>query len=451
MLIQFTFGNFRSFKGEATLSLVAASKLQADPALDAGNVFQARERPRLDLLRVAALYGANASGKSNIALAMGWFRKCVIESANLGFRFDPQPFLFDTTSREKPISFEITFLHNQVQYRYGYEIKQGQRFIEIVSEWLYSAKTTTEAMLFEREGNIVRQGRQFTEGKPLLTDGKVNRADALFLSLNAQLGTKTASALVTYLITNLNFIMGIDDAPMHEITLRCLKQDRYLDTILSLMQAADHGISRIGYFDKDGQNANQRSPLWTREKVEKIVRQGKKEEAGVITGHPVFDAAGKEDGDVLLPLDTLSQGTKKQFAFSGPILEVLAHGGTLIIDEMDARFHPLLTRALVRLFQSPETNPKNAQLIFITHDTNLLDSKSLRRDQIWFVEKDRFGGSHLYSLSDFKGVRKDASFEEEYIQGRYGAIPFLGGLNKLFQSEEEIPENTPAGDVHATA
>lgn len=99
---------------------------------------------------------------------------------------------------------------------------------------------------------------------------------------------------------------------------------------------------------------------------------------------------------------------------------------------MDARFHPLLTQALVRLFQSPETNPKDAQMVFITHDTNLLDSRSMRRDQVWFVEKDRYGASHLYALSDFKGVRKADLFGEQYIQGRYGAIPFLGGLRRLF-------------------
>jgi len=130
-------------------------------------------------------------------------------------------------------------------------------------------------------------------------------------------------------------------------------------------------------------------------------------------------------------------------------LETLQRGSAIVIDEMDARFHPMLTRALIRLFQSSETNPKNAQLVFITHDTNLLDSKSLRRDQIMFVEKDRYGASHLYSLSDFKGVRKGDSFEKEYLEGRYGAIPFLGGLSRLF-SDASSADKTPKEALETT-
>ena len=126
-----------------------------------------------------------------------------------------------------------------------------------------------------------------------------------------------------------------------------------------------------------------------------------------------------------------SDGTQKLFAFAGPIADALEHGYAMIVDEMDARWHPIMTKALVRLFQSPLSNPNHAQLIFVTHDTNLLDCCQFRRDQIWFVEKDSFGASHLYSLAEFKGVRKD-SFEDDYIAGRYGAVPVLGDFTQLF-------------------
>ena len=120
----------------------------------------------------------------------------------------------------------------------------------------------------------------------------------------------------------------------------------------------------------------------------------------------------------------------KAFSFSGPLLDVLANGKVLFVDELDARFHPIITQAIVQMFHDPRTNPQNAQLIFATHDTNLLDNKFFRRDQVWFMEKNKYGATDLYSLVDFK-VRNDASFEKDYVAGKYGAIPFLGGLQRL--------------------
>jgi AAA15 family ATPase/GTPase len=178
-------------------------------------------------------------------------------------------------------------------------------------------------------------------------------------------------------------------------------------------------------------------PEELRERFSQSIRDGLR----VVAEHPVFDGQGVQVGVADFPLTSEeSQGTQKLFAYSGPILDTLERGSTLIVDEMDARFHPLLTQALVRLFQSPETNPKDAQMVFIAHDTNLLDSRRLRRDQIWFVEKDRYGASHLYALSDFKGIRKGDLFEEQYIRGRYGAIPFLGGLRRLLT---DVPDAEP--------
>jgi AAA15 family ATPase/GTPase len=136
-----------------------------------------------------------------------------------------------------------------------------------------------------------------------------------------------------------------------------------------------------------------------------------------------------------------SHGTQKAFYLAGPIIDVLTNGKVLIVDEMEARLHPLITRELIRLFNSIELNPKRAQLIFTTHDTNLLSNKIFRRDQIWFVEKDSFSASHLYSLAELKihdsKVRNDASFEDDYLQGRYGAIPFLGGIKTIVLKREK--------------
>jgi len=146
--------------------------------------------------------------------------------------------------------------------------------------------------------------------------------------------------------------------------------------------------------------------------------------------HPRFDKNGEQFDLQPLEFAQESEGTKKFFFLSGPILDTISNGDILLVDEMDARLHPLLTRELVRIFNSKKTNLKNAQLIFVTHDTNLLSAKIFRRDQIWFTERNRIGATDLYSLIEYK-VRNDASFEADYIKGRYGAIPYLGNFSQL--------------------
>jgi len=153
----------------------------------------------------------------------------------------------------------------------------------------------------------------------------------------------------------------------------------------------------------------------------------------VLTEHGVYDADGKLSASEAFDLQGQeSEGTKKLFAMAGSLVNALDVGLTLFVDELDVKLHPLITRAVISLFNSKETNPKGAQLIFATHDANLLDNRLLRRDQIWFVEKDRYGASHLVSLAEYR-VRKEASFEKDYLQGRYGGVPSLGDLSHLFE------------------
>jgi hypothetical protein len=433
MFVEFRFVNFRSFRDEAVFSMIAASKLHQDPKLDGPNVFVGREKPRLELLRVAALYGANASGKSNVALALGTFLECVRESANVGFQFTGYPFGLDTNSSKEPVSLESTVLWDGVLYRYGFQVKTAANEHEILGEWLYQAKADTEIRLFERYGAQVHRGRQFREGTALLKQNSLQRSDALFLSLLAQLGGRVAAGLVRYLTSHIGVISGLDDEHLRTYTVECLREGRFREQVLRLIREADTGIPDLLVLqrgsDVPGSGLLHDLPEDTPTEARQLLRR----HFVVLALHPVYDSSGIQVGDARFPLKSFeSQGTQKLFAFAGPILDTLDRGATLFVDEMDTRFHPLLTQALIRAFQSSETNPKNAQLIFVTHDTNLLDARRFRRDQIWFVEKDRFGASHLYSLADFKGVRKDASYEEDYVRGRYGAIPFLGGLNRLF-------------------
>ena len=175
-----------------------------------------------------------------------------------------------------------------------------------------------------------------------------------------------------------------------------------------------------------------------REFIQRLAKTEKSNENGpfikqIVTQHPVFDAEHNLVGQEAFSMEEQeSAGTRKIFNLSGPLWDTLEQGKVLIIDEIEARLHPLLTLELMRLFNSPQTNPNNAQLIFATHDTGLLGPSLLRRDQIWFTEKDRYGATNLYSLAELQ-VRNDAAVDKQYIAGRYGAIPFIGGLRFLFE------------------
>jgi uncharacterized protein len=164
------------------------------------------------------------------------------------------------------------------------------------------------------------------------------------------------------------------------------------------------------------------------------VREQKRmrQEQRLVAMHLVYGADGKPQHLTGFPMSSNdSEGTQKLFALAGPIAHVLQVGATLVVDEMDVRFHPLLTQKLIGLFQSEKTNPRNAQLVCVTYGTNLLDARQFRRDQIWFIEKDRQGASRLYSLAEFKDVRKSSNYEQDYLEGRYGALPLLGDLSRL--------------------
>jgi hypothetical protein len=165
-----------------------------------------------------------------------------------------------------------------------------------------------------------------------------------------------------------------------------------------------------------------------------ILKNGGGKLTSIQTIHRKFDGEGNSVSTELFDLDDQeSEGTQKVFALAGPLVDTLKNGKVLIIDEFDARIHPLISRAIVELFNSNESNSNNAQLIFMTHDTNLLSNRLFRRDQIWFTEKNRYGATDLYSLAEYK-IRNDASFESDYIKGRYGAIPYIGNLNHLLDS-----------------
>jgi hypothetical protein len=419
MLIQFTVGNFKSFKEKATLSLEA----DHDEWLAESNVSNVHS---LRLLNAAAIYGANASGKSNFLSAMERFRNWVQKSSKdsqAGDKIPVVPYRLHTGTEKAPTFFEVVFLKNARRFRYGFEATRET----IQSEWLFGrADSIRETRLFTREGGNIERSEDFKEAKGL---EKLTRPNALFLSVSAQFNGPVAAEVIAWM-NQFRSISGLDDKGYMPFTAAKLGEEAFAPAIRELSKRADLGIEDL--------QARVAPPLGKQEELilkdipgparEEIIR-GTTGNMAVKTFHRRFGPGDQPAGLVEFDFKAESAGTQKFVALTGPFLHTLQEGSVLFVDELEARLHPLLTKALVGLFNS-SANAKHAQLIFATHDEGLLDPKRIRRDQVWFVEKDDYGASRLYSLAEFKGVRKGAKFAKEYLLGQFGGIPHVGDFEE---------------------
>ncbi|MEH1828086.1 MAG: ATP-binding protein [Nostoc sp.] len=423
MLIEFSVGNYRSFKEQVTFSMVAANLVAKDKKLDENNIFEIDDD--LKLLKSAAIYGANASGKSNLATALGFMRWFMINSSKetqSTEKIGIERFKLSTETEDKPSFFEIVFLINGKRYRYGFEAT----IEKVVSEWLFDVPKIKETRLFERKLNKISVSKRFK------ADGiqQKTRHNALFLSVSAQFNVRIAQKILDWLTNRVALISTLNDIGYRGYTVSCLMDNENKDEIFQLLKKLDLGFSDVKVEESEI-TADSLPKELPDELKNLILKNVEGKLSSVQTIHQKFDGKGSLVSTEIFNLDEQeSEGTKKVFALAGPLVDTLKNSKVLIVDEFDARIHPLISRAIVELFNSNETNPNNAQLIFMTHDTNLLNNKLFRRDQIWFTEKNRYGATDLYSLAEYN-VSNDASFESDYIQGRYGAIPYIGNLNHL--------------------
>ncbi|MCY7381693.1 MAG: ATP-binding protein [Microcoleus sp. CAN_BIN18] len=416
MLIGFSVGNYKSFKETVTLSMVASSITEEEKELDENNVFEINHK--LNLLKSAAIYGANASGKSNLIAAINFMKWFVLNSSKetqVSEAIDIEAFRLSTETEKEPSFFEIVFLLEGKTFRYGFEVNAR----EVVSEWLFQADDSEEQMLFERDfDNYILDN--FPEGQGI---SDKTRSNALFLSVVAQFNGKVSGKILLWFSKTLQLISGLQDTQYRKETLESFENESHRHDIIEFIKKLDLGITDIQITNKPLPIVSQKTAMFgfPYSEIKPAVK----------TVHRKYDAEGKQSAIELFDIDKHeSEGTNKLFALVGLLLDTLRTGKILFIDELDARLHPLITRELICLFNSNETNPHNAQLIFTTHDTNLLSSKTFRKDQIWFTEKDNKGATDLYSLVEYK-VGKDASFERDYIIGKYGAIPFIGNFKEL--------------------
>ncbi len=398
MLVNFTFKNFRSFRDEMTLSMEAASIQELSEAV----VKSCDE----ELLPVAVMYGANSSGKSNVLKALKAMRDVLLNSVRLNpkDKLDAEPFCLDLTSAEEPTSFEIQFTLNGSKFRYGFDYTAN----EILAEWLYEKRVgEREFELFLRSGNEFKISKtRFAEGIGKQAATPSNR---LFVSLVAQLNGKLSQSILDW-FSSIEYISGMDGKEYADRTLRkIMYREQGDDEIMSLLHQTKLGFNGIEV---------------SASLDDKYTMDSK-------TVHNIFDNNGEIVGQRSFPTDKMeSEGTKKMIEIAGPLVDAILSGKILVVDELDAKLHPFLTRKIIGLFMDREINRNGAQLIFATHDTNLLNLQYLRRDQIWFTEKDKTDSTELYSLVEFRDdagnkVRNDRNIEKDYINGRYGAIPFM--------------------------
>ena len=428
MLIQFNFKNFKSFREEATLDLSAAKMTEfSDRVVTIGSE---------KILPVAAIYGANASGKSNIYNAFEYMSDYVAESFRYGGeeekfeQFRPTPFLFDSTSADAESSFEVYFTlpgdKAEKTYNYGFCInKEG-----VTEEWLnIKAKTA------RKYNTVFYRGTTDEEldlsGFPKSSRDNIQVAlekQVLIISLGAKLKIGKCKDIREWFLANEFADFG---DPVTNFFLSRRLPKAFVDDKSVQQKVVEYFAS----FDEHIRDF----------RVEKVPGDGdSKDESFKINAlHKKIDS----DEMAEIPLSLESAGTLKMFALYPELQEVLEKGSVFFIDELNARLHPLLVRNFLLTFLNPKINKNHAQLIFTTHDTWQLSNQLLRRDEIWFVEKDERGVSSLYSLADFVDedgvrIRKDESYEKNYMVGKYGAIPMLKALDIFKDALVQVTERT---------
>ena len=402
MLIRFSFKNFKSFKNENCLDMEATSLKEHEynvAKLDSG-----------EYLKVSAIYGANASGKTNVLQAFDYMKKRILVSddSKKNSPIDEEN-IYSFMINNDPIALEVEILaKNNKIYKYGFELVKDN----IISEWLYEKRVNKFYSIFERENNNIKMMKDNKLSKLANIDERT-----LFLNIYSKIDKDNEDfnnvydwfVNSTYLdLGNPNFERFINN----RVSLKILSDENYKKELLKFIKTFDSGIEGI---------------KTTPDSIEAV-----KSNNGIIDIEVIHKG---ENGELkALPFYLESNGTRKMFHLFDFFMDALKNEMVLFVDELDAKLHPLLTRYIINLFHNSDTNKGNGQLIYSTHDTVNLNKETFRRDEIWFAEKDKDGISEIYALSDYileddknagKKVRNDATYNKDYLTGRYGAIPVL--------------------------
>jgi len=436
MLLRFGVENHRSLRSYQQIMLTAAPfKEHEDTLLLAGD-------GRTAVVPSAAVYGANAAGKSTVLHAMHFMRNAILFSHSKG---NPSggtafaPFALDSDSQTRASVYDIDIEVDGIRHHYGFKL-DGSTVLE---EWLYATPLNrarrSRQTWFHRDnsGDPIYFGKELKGENKLIE--KIVRSNSLFLSAAAQNAHPQLSKIYEFFEKNL--IISTEEAPLlgREVANFFKNNPSFEEKAVDFLRLADTGISDITYEtekpnESKKQLLNDFADLMQRHNILPSGGPNPFTETAVIANLMHKGDGGKE---YKLDIDYESAGTKALLSVIGPILKCLNDGGVLLIDELSNTLHPLLSRKLVSLFSDSSKNLAKAQLVFTTHDTNLLCGGLFRRDQIWFAEKDRIGGTHLYPLTDIEVDKRD-NLEKGYLQGRFGAIPFLGNVDQIWIDAKDV-------------
>ena len=401
MILEFCVTNYLSIKDELKLSFVASTLKEnlsetndTIPLSDTG----------MSIVRSAVIYGANASGKSNVLKALNFYKRFIIDSfknSQAGESIEVENFRLNSTTVNEPTTMEATFSDGNTIYRYGFEVTDKA----VCTEWLYqrvNRKRAKEVEVFYREdGNTTVHPKSSLLQE--LVNKKMVRENALLLSTAAQFNDPKAVAILKWL-NDMQVLFCSEDDKLWQQAIKHLDNEALRNRIVAFAKYADLGIESIAKIDNQ-----------------------------IVSSHRQYDNEGREINNVTFSFNSNeSEGTIKYFSLAYPIIDALDNGKRIVIDELDSKLHPLLVKKIITLFNSSETNPKGAQFLFTTHDTFLLSANLFRRDQVWFTQKDNFGATEAYSLAEYK-VRRTSPFEKDYLQGKYGATPIIGDMENIFK------------------
>jgi AAA15 family ATPase/GTPase len=424
MLIQFSVKNWRSIKDQQTLSMVMATGKEMCET----NTFLPTTPSASELLRSVAIYGANAAGKSNLLKALEIMQEIVVESAK-GQHGEPLPmvpFVLDSDTEQAPSEFEVIFIAEGIRYQYGFAANTQR----ITEEWLLAFPLGRARKWFAREWDAQKNEYVWDKGASLAGPKQLwqdsTRQNALFLSTAVQLNSLQLQPIYNWFSKTLRLTNVSGWAPTFTASL--CKERAQREQVLDFLKAADLDIHDV--IVEPEKLTAKHLPADMPEDIKSKVLIDHKDQLvyDIKTVHQ-----SKQGRSINFAFDDESDGTRKFFGFAGPWLDSLKNGYVLCIDELHDNLHPKMVQFLVSLFHNNETNPNNAQLIFTTHETSILNQDVFRRDQIWFCEKSTDQATKVFPLTDFNPRKGRENLEANYLAGRYGALPYVRSL-KLAKS-----------------
>ena len=416
MLVGFTFENFASFYNKTEFAMTASGNDSRYKGLNTFNT------PHGELLKSCLMYGPNGGGKTNFINAIDFMKTVVTSELDVQSKIisSISGFMFNKNAKEKPISFSISFIIDDVLYDYGFSILNSR----IINEYLNKKERRT-TNVFERSGSefktIKINTKDFKNVEHVIQN---TREDVLFLSWANFCNNEMAMKIYKW-FDNIQIFDADNTNLMFSKTVEYMdNNENAKNEIINLMHDVGVNIEDIELEFKDAEINELIMSALKKSYKEKIKGFMKGRLVDLKIKQKIYDKDWNKFTMADFDFQLESAGTRKLFEIAGPIISAINNGSVVLIDEIDARLHPALVRHLVMMFNSLSQNPKNAQLICNTHDVTLLD-EDIRRDQIYFLEKNEFGVSDLYCLCDFRGVRKDSKILKQYLLGAYGALPSI--------------------------